>query len=395
MKYFQHNKTIVPKLVITILLTINLMSYFFTGNINHVIKENFLSESRKLFEKPEKKNYKTIKLRDKECKTNFNLTSEEFSKKGFVSEYLKFSICEEREALSFVNSSVGEAGDINIVPNFPVKPPSSLVCEGEGEDLLLLYMVPSSSRVERDRVRRLWAGQLGRESRCVFLLPHLEEVEQEEVRDEVEKQQDIVFTGVERSGDNFLSEQAVAGLYLAHTHCPLARYIVLVQPDVFINQKIMNKFARRERFSANRIYGDLYKTYSPNHDPLSFHYIPSDLWPWPLYPPFLGPEVIIFSSDTLPHLLLAVPNVPVFKIWEIWLTGLVGMHTNVVRIGMKKFFKSLKLENTQESFNISTLEQVPSCYWQHYGAITSLPEGSEVDTFDSWLLNKMRLICDL
>ena len=105
-----------------------------------------------------------------------------------------------------------------------------------------------------------------------------------------------------------------------------------------MNPEIIESFAIAENMAANRVYGDLYRDYGPSRDPTTNHYVSTQTWPWPRLPPFLGPSFLLFSSDTLPRLLQVLPQVPPFPLWEVWLSGLVAIKAEVLRIGVKDFF---------------------------------------------------------
>ena len=105
-----------------------------------------------------------------------------------------------------------------------------------------------------------------------------------------------------------------------------------------MNPEIIESFAIAENMAANRVYGDLYRDYGPSRDPTTNHYVSTQTWPWPRLPPFLGPSFLFFSSDTLPRLLQVLPQVPPFPLWEVWLSGLVTIKAEVLRIGVKDFF---------------------------------------------------------
>ena len=127
-------------------------------------------------------------------------------------------------------------------------------------------------------------------------------------------------------------------MYLISSKCPIVRYLALVQEDVYVNVEVIESFATAETMAANRVYGDLHRDFGPSRDPSSTHYVPSYMWPWPRFPPFLGPNFLLFSSDTIPRLLHSLPLVPPFSLWEVWLSGLVGIQAEVLRIGVKDFF---------------------------------------------------------
>ena len=105
-----------------------------------------------------------------------------------------------------------------------------------------------------------------------------------------------------------------------------------------MNPEIIESFAIAENMAANRVYGDLYRDYGPSRDPTTNHYVSTQTWPRPRLPPFLGPSFLFFSSDTLPRLLQVLPQVPPLPLWEVWLSGLVAIKAEVLRIGVKDFF---------------------------------------------------------
>ena len=49
--------------------------------------------------------------------------------------------------------------------------------------------------------------------------------------------------------------QMISSLLFSHLYCRSIRYTVLLLDDVFINTKVMDKFAAKETYAANRIYG--------------------------------------------------------------------------------------------------------------------------------------------
>jgi hypothetical protein len=122
----------------------------------------------------------------------------------------------------------------------------------------------------------------------------------------------------------------------------MVRYLALVQDDVFINKDIIERFAGVESIAANRVYGDLLRDYGPAREPASPRHLTAAAWPWPRFPPFLGPALLLLSADTLPRLLLAAPALPPLALPEVWLTGLVGLHARILRIGVKEFFAPVR-----------------------------------------------------
>ena len=77
----------------------------------------------------------------------------------------------------------------------------------------ILYMVVSSGRGKegrerRERVRRLWAGEVGGEDRYVFVVPEVEtEEENKEIIEESKKFEDILQTDIKLSESHDDSKQ--------------------------------------------------------------------------------------------------------------------------------------------------------------------------------------------
>ena len=183
----------------------------------------------------------------------------------------------------------------------------------------------------------------------------------------------------------------------------MLRYLALLQEDVFVNTQIIESFVKAETMAANRIYGDLHRDYGPSRDPSAEHYLPSHLWPWPRFPPFLGPNFLLFSSDTLPRLLYSLPLLPPFSPWwEVWLSGLVGIQAEVLRIGVKDFFAPLRRKVSTgcdlfdpPSDNLVIFLQAPPCSWLRYGAISGVKDAREEQLLmTKLLLGETRSSCN-
>ena len=50
--------------------------------------------------------------------------------------------------------------------------------------------------------------------------------------------------------------QVISSLFFSNLYCSSIRYTVLLLDDAFINTKVMDKFAAKETYAANRIYGN-------------------------------------------------------------------------------------------------------------------------------------------
>ena len=201
-----------------------------------------------------------------------------------------------------------------------------------------VYVVMSRSRQQRQLVRRLWAGREAARRRLVFLTPEAEAGLAAEQREH----DDLVVARLGPDSGPFTEHKlAVAGLDWSRRAWAGAQFTVLARDSVLVNTAAVSALAARHAVSSNRVLGALYKRYSPARAPGAPHHTPAQEWPWRLYPPFLGPHLAIFSQDTLARLLRAVPEVPLFRHPEVWLTALVSLRAEVIRLGLKDSFTPL------------------------------------------------------
>ena len=184
-------------------------------------------------------------------------------------------------------------------------------------------------RDQRRLMRSLWAGQLARQQRLVFVTRH-----SDELRSESQEHDDIL--SVETDITEYLAHLlCLAGLHFSLTQWPLASFTLLTTDTVLISPEAVSRLASRHSVSSNRVLGSLYKRYSPARDTEAPHHTSEAEWPWPLYPPFLDPGLMMFTQDTLTPILQHSASVPLFKHHEIWLTGLVSLQAEVIRMGLK------------------------------------------------------------
>lgn len=287
-----------------------------------------------------------------------------YSSPELVTEYLSYSSClGGGSRLDTLHVNIGSQGEFLVVADYTYWPPNPGVCPSQGAGASVFYVILSRGGAEsRARMRRLWTKRVESGSSYRFLLMDSQREERSEVEREQGEHEDIVITSVKEK-DSFSSiHLVISALQFALTRCSKVRYVALVQDDVFVNTKVIAKFSAAETYAANRVYGALYRDYGPTRSPAHPHHTPETAWPWPRYPPFLGPEFLLLSMDTLPRMLQEATQVPLFHLWEIWLTGLVSLRAGILRIGIKQFFASVT-------------GQAGVCQWPHYGVITGLGGG--------------------
>ena len=178
--------------------------------------------------------------------------------------------------------------------------------EQRKQDSGILFVILSNlqgeqGRKQRQLMRNLWANNLLKQHRIVFLVTH--DVNSEDLMKESELHDDIVATDVDHDDDYLPHKHSLIGLVFSHIYSYNSDYTALLGDDVYVNMEAMTQMAIRHKYSSNRVFGSLYRHYSPARNTSAPHYTSIDEWPWSWYPPFLDPHIIIFSQDTLPHIL--------------------------------------------------------------------------------------------
>ena len=241
----------------------------------------------------------------------------------------------------FGSHITGEQGEVRLRSDIErvLSPSWSLAQPHEEPDLSLTwgsvgYLVLSLEAGERGRdqrrlMRSLWAGRLARQQRLVFVTRH-----SDDLGSESEEHDDIL--SVKTDMTEYLAHiLCLAGLHYSLTQWPLASFTLLTTDSVLISPEAVSRLASRHSVSSNRVLGSLYKRYSPARQAQAPHHTSEAEWPWSMYPPFLDPGLMMFTQDTLTPILQHSASVPLFKHYEIWLTGLVSLQAEVIRMGFK------------------------------------------------------------
>ena len=210
---------------------------------------------------------------------------------------------------------------------------------GAGEDtLLFLVMSGGADRAGRDRHRHQWTQQLPPGDRVAFLLPRFPSAaENAAVAEEAAEFGDLVQTWEGAGAAHLSATQAALALYFSLSQCPGAGHTVLLAESCTdLQPGLLHNFTLQHRYHANRVYGRLERGRGPARQQEAPHRLLPRTWPWPRLPPFLRPELAVYSGDTLARLLHQATTVPLLPVWEVWLTGLVSLAAGVTRAGSTK-----------------------------------------------------------
>uniref|UniRef100_A0A8C4WUR1 Hexosyltransferase n=1 Tax=Eptatretus burgeri TaxID=7764 RepID=A0A8C4WUR1_EPTBU len=96
-----------------------------------------------------------------------------------------------------------------------------------------------------------------------------------------------------------LTIKTVMGLHWLAHHCPMAKYVMKTDSDMFVNVEFLVQSVLRTQEPPRKNYftGYLMRGYSPNRNPSSKWYMSRALYPGDRYPTFCSGTGYIFSGD--------------------------------------------------------------------------------------------------
>uniref|UniRef100_UPI00358E21C0 beta-1,3-galactosyltransferase 2-like n=2 Tax=Myxine glutinosa TaxID=7769 RepID=UPI00358E21C0 len=200
--------------------------------------------------------------------------------------------------------------------------------------LLLVFTAPDEGEV-RDAIRETWGGVHSVvwspngdrvNVTSMFLIGMVAASDSEAVTKqaavllESQRKHDVVqYTEV----DTFdtLTFKTLAGMIWAHRHCQQAKYIMKSEGDVFVNIEYLVKVLLQPGQPAHTDYltGSLVKGGRPQRDPKNKWFIPFDVYPDRIYPPFALTSAYVLSADLAPKILNASQYLPHFKLADVYL----------------------------------------------------------------------------
>jgi len=260
-------------------------------------------------------------------------------------------------SINVIKSAVNEAdGSLHISSQVQtVKPSWSDDCSLDslqgtgGEKLLYMILIKDRGKAgveRRSTIRRLWAAALPSGQRYVFVTSAGDagaDLEAERLLYDDVLQLDLL------PSDLYSEHKALLlSLYFSLSRCRSVQHTVLLDQNVLVNPTAMERLSDREATAANRVYGLMYRNFSPARHRKADHFTSRAEWPWELLPALLDRHVMMFSQDTLPLVLHHANTVPVFKHPEIWLSSLICLKAGIIRVGLKDWFSLLPVDGRGE-----------------------------------------------
>ncbi|XP_036837517.1 beta-1,3-galactosyltransferase 1-like [Oncorhynchus mykiss] len=206
-------------------------------------------------------------------------------------------------------------------------------CREQNPFLVLMVPVAPYNREAREAVRRTWGSErqvLGKEVRLFFLLglPSGEETEQlqEKVLQESKEHQDLLQSDFIDSYKNLTIKTMVMMEWLS-SRCPNASYAMKIDSDMFLNvNTLVNMLLHAPK--QNYQTGLVARRGAVLRDHNSKWYLPKEVFPEPVYPPYALGLGYVFTLDLPRKLVEASRHVKAVYIEDVYL-GLCMRHLGI------------------------------------------------------------------
>ncbi|XP_014040885.1 beta-1,3-galactosyltransferase 2 isoform X2 [Salmo salar] len=206
-------------------------------------------------------------------------------------------------------------------------------CREQNPFLVLMVPVAPYNREAREAVRSTWGSErqvLGKQVRLFFLLglPSGEETEQlqENVLQESKEHQDLLQSDFIDSYKNLTIKTMVMMEWLS-SRCPYASYAMKIDSDMFLNvNTLVNMLLHAP--TQNYMTGLVARRAAVLRDPNSKWYLPKEVFPEPVYPPYALGLGYVFTLDLPRKLVEASRHVKAVYIEDVYL-GLCMRHLGI------------------------------------------------------------------
>ncbi|XP_055771363.1 beta-1,3-galactosyltransferase 1-like [Salvelinus fontinalis] len=207
-------------------------------------------------------------------------------------------------------------------------------CREQNPFLVLMVPVAPNNRDAREAVRSTWGSErqvLGKEVRLFFLLglPSGEETAQlqEKVLQESKEHQDLLQSDFIDSYKNLTIKTMVMMEWLS-SRCPNASYAMKIDSDMFLNVHNLVYMLILHSPKENYMSGQVAIGAAVLHDPSSKWYLPKEVFPELVYPPYALGLGYVFTLDLPRKLVEASRHVKAVYIEDVYL-GLCMRHLGI------------------------------------------------------------------
>ena len=148
-----------------------------------------------------------------------------------------------------------------------VQPSWSDHCSEEREKILYLILIKDRGKAgERRRrgIRELWAGSLPPSQRHVFVI--LAGDSEADIERESDLHDDILQLDLLPTDLYSEHKSLLLSLHFSFSLCRGPHHTLLLDQTVTLNPTVVERLSDREISSANRLYGLMYRNFSPSRD---------------------------------------------------------------------------------------------------------------------------------
>ncbi|XP_013779957.1 beta-1,3-galactosyltransferase 1-like [Limulus polyphemus] len=222
--------------------------------------------------------------------------------------------------------------------------------------LLLVLVVTSPLNVDaRKAIRDTWGKDLKTKgAKLAFLLgiPKTKSLQRKL------QEEDFIYKDLIQGNflDTYLnlSTKTLVLIRWASLYCPLVKFILKSDDDVFINSKTLLQVINT-RNDSHTLLGLLAHKWSPHRNKNSKWYVPPEIYPQDYYPDFIAGPAYLITGDSTALLYAAREETPHIYLEDVYVTGLLAEKAGVRRLGLSG------MSNDRQFFtNISSLMLINS-----------------------------------
>ncbi|XP_033739152.1 beta-1,3-galactosyltransferase 1-like [Pecten maximus] len=202
------------------------------------------------------------------------------------------------------------------------------------KDVFVVFLVKSKSShwQQRNAIRQTWGNEHYFNNiyiRTVFVLGTPVNESLNPIWDEIKQFNDIILMDFHDTYFNNTLKTSTS-LNWVPEFCPKARFVVLVDDDIYVSLKTLVLFLNRLPAGRRiKLYmGRIYDGYQPHRNTKSKWFVPMSEYPWDTYPPFVAAGTVIMTMDFVSDVRTALPYTKLFRLDDVYL-GIIAYKLGV------------------------------------------------------------------
>lgn len=199
-------------------------------------------------------------------------------------------------------------------------------------EIYLLTVVKSTTKNfnKRNCIRQTWGRDSNSGNRKVIFILGYNEEDQERVKSESEKFNDIVQENFQDGYWSNTLKMEMAFNWIIK-YCSNARYSVFVDDDMYLNVPNALKYLHSvdESKMENLYSGLVVEEPFPTRDYFNKHYISRQDYPFDCFPPYIPSGTVFFNKAVIQKMQKLIPYIPHFREDDVYL-GMVAQKAGVI-----------------------------------------------------------------